>query len=55
LDEKLQNINTTIEEIEEAERRERWRNSYYEEDPYTWEDSMMDALDGEPDAYWNID
>lgn len=55
LDEKLQNINTTIEKIEEAERRERWRNSYYEEDPYTWEDSMMDALDGEPDAYWNID
>lgn len=22
---------------------------------YSWEDSMMDALDGEPDAYWNID
>ena len=28
---------------------------YIEDEPYSWEDSMMDALDGEPDAYWNID
>lgn len=28
---------------------------YIEDEPYSWEDSMMDALDGQPDAYWNID
>ncbi len=30
-------------------------SEYIEDEPYSWEDSMMDALDGEPDAYWNID
>ena len=28
---------------------------YIEDEPYSREDSMMDALDGQPDAYWNID
>lgn len=43
-------------EIERIEYENRRYNSYdYYNDRYTWEDSMMDALDGEPDAYWNID
>ena len=28
---------------------------YIPDEPYSVEDSLMDALDGEPDAYWNID
>ena len=55
IEDPLNAINNKIQEIEEAERVSRWENSYYDEDPYTWEDSLMDALDGEPDAYWNID
>lgn len=27
----------------------------YDDESYSWEDSLMDALDGEIDAYWNID
>jgi hypothetical protein len=33
-------------------------DAYYDFDcyrGYSMEDSLMDALDGEPDAYWNID
>ncbi len=31
-------------------------NGYYVQDVEGWSDQMInDALDGEPDAYWNID
>ena len=31
-------------------------DDYYDSyENYSWEDSLMDALDGEMDAYWNID
>ena len=32
-----------------------WCDCDYYEEPYSREDSLMDALDGVPDAYWNID
>ena len=54
VDDILNTINTEIKRIEE----ENSRHYYDDYDPYenySWEDSMMDALDGEPDAYWNID
>lgn len=59
IDDVLNDINSRIEELEAAR-----SNSDYYYDPddyydpyenYTWEDSLMDALDGEMDAYWNID
>lgn len=37
---------------------ERHYQSYDDYDPYgyySWEDSIMDALDDDPEAYWNID
>lgn len=31
-------------------------NGYYVQDELGWSDQMIgDVLDGEPDAYWNID
>lgn len=50
----INEINEKIERIE-AENRRNYYDDYDPYDNYSWEDSLMDALDGEPDAYWNID
>ena len=58
IDDVLNDVNSRIDEIEAASHS----NDYYDPDDYydpyenySWEDSLMDALDGEMDAYWNID
>lgn len=43
-------IESRIEELESAK-----SNSDDPYENYSWEDSLIDALDGEMDAYWNID
>ena len=53
IDETLSEINTRIDELEAARYNP---DDYYDPyENYSWEDSLMDALDGEMDAYWNID
>jgi len=59
IDDVLNDVNSRIEELEAARSNS---DDYYDPsdyyDPYenySYEDSLMDALDGEMDAYWNID
>ena len=52
----LNDINSRIDNLEEARRSTYDDDGYYDPyENYSWEDSLMDALDGEMDAYWNID
>ena len=58
IDDVLNDVNSRIDELEAASHS----NDYYDPDDYydpyenySWEDSLMDALDGEMDAYWNVD
>ena len=57
IEEKLDEIRKRIEKLEaEAEQYYYDSDDYYDPyDEYTREDSLMDALDGEMDLYWNID
>lgn len=56
IDDILNDINSRIEDIEAAARYNSYDDDYYDPyENYSWEDSLMDALDGEMDAYWNID
>lgn len=52
---KVQSYWYSVYRVESKEESYYQSSDYIEDEPYTWEDSMMDALDGEPDAYWNID
>lgn len=53
IDDVLNDVNSRIEEREAARSNS---DDYYDPyENYTYEDSLMDALDGEMDAYWNID
>ena len=56
IDDILNDINSRIEDIEAEARYNSYDDDYYDPyENYSWEDSLMDALDGEMDAYWNID
>lgn len=52
---KVQSYWYSVYHVESKEESSYQSSDYIEDEPYTREDSMMDALDGEPDAYWNID